>query len=178
MIVGDYTGESSEVVTDFLHLFLEVLGSSGWEVLKCLSHRCEFSYEHKHVLGQVVTQGLDGAGSWVRVAEVHDVKGWALELAGAQVFDDFGTVGENVDVTLDISDVLEDSEWVLEKVGVDGEVIDGFLIKTGVVLLDVSSLVERLGETLVPSTDTLNIPESVVAGFLHNWGIEFEGFNS
>ena len=169
--VGNHSEESAEVVSDLLHLLFEVCWLLGWEVLQGLGHRCEFSDKNEHVLGEVVRESLHGACIRVGVAIVHQVESRSLEFASTKVLHDFSSIREEADILLNVSDVLEDAKWVLEKVGVDSQVGNSLLVKAFVVSCN-SSFVERFGESLVPSSDTFHVPHSslVRVSLLNNGG--------
>ena len=138
MEVEEGSHHSAGVVSQFLHLFLEISVVVSWEALQCLGERGNFADEDKHILGQVVDQSWSCALIWVLSAHVHEVKGWALELALDHVLHDLSTIGEQVHVLLDIGDVGEDGEWVGQESSVEVEVVKCFLVEALVGLLNLS----------------------------------------
>ena len=159
MEVEHDSGESTGIISEFGHLFMEVFSSFGWESLEGLGHGGHLSDEDEHVLGYVLEEFGWGAGSLVLGALVEDVESWSFESAFAQVLEDLGGIGEVGEVFGETGDVLHGSQWV----GNLDESINGLLIEASV-NWGVVVLVEGLLESGVVSLETFNGPEHVFFG--------------
>ena len=133
MEVEQGSNDCTCVVSQFLHLFLEVTVVVSWEALQCLGERGNLANEDEHILGQVIDQGWSSAFIWVGSAHVHQIEGWALKLALDEVLHDLSTIGKEVHVLLEVADVSEDAEWISHDTSVEVEVVKSLLVEALVV---------------------------------------------
>ena len=110
IVVEDDSEEGTGVRSEFFHLLLEFTLVVSWETLDGLGDGGHFTHEDEHVLGQILGDGSDGAGILIIGALFNDVEDGHLEMAGAQVLHDFGSLGEEVDVLGDVT--TKEGHWV------------------------------------------------------------------
>merc|ERR1719409_1412375 len=146
----------------FLHLLGEVFGIAGWEVLEDLGHGGELSDEDEHVLGKVLGDLGDKTVRWVVGAHAHEVESALLEVALGKVLKDLGTGGELLEVSLDVSDVIEHLAWVIENLVVHDDALDGVLIEALLSSVSHMGSVEGGVVSLVEALDSVNVPGGVL----------------
>ena len=110
-VVEDDSEEGTGVRSEFSHLLLEVTIIVSWEILYGFSHGGHFTYEDEHILGQILGNGFNFTGILAIIALLHEVEDGLLEMAGAQVLHNLGSLFEEVEVLGDVSTV-DDGHWV------------------------------------------------------------------
>ena len=174
--VIDSSKGGSDVITDLVHLVGEVLVLLGGEVLEGLSEGGHLSNENKHVLGEVLGE-LSHLASILRSLAVGlDIIVSLEEFALLDILENLGSLGEEVEVVLEVFEVEE-----LPGVGDDlvelNHVSDGLVVEALLHLIRHVSLVEGLVESVIESLDSVNVPHDVVFGLVGLGGSE-ESSNS
>ena len=160
-VVEDNSEGGTGIRSKFSHLLLEVTIVVSWEALDSFGNGGQFTHEDEHVLGQVLGDGSDSAEFLVIVALLHDVEDGLLEVARAQVLQDFGTLGEEVEVLVDVS-TGDDRHWVSNDTVEGDDVVDGLIVEAfSIVLAQMRSLIEGFVVTLVESLDSINVPDGI-----------------
>ena len=86
-------------------------------------------------------------------------------MADREVLHDLSSLGEEVEVLLDINDITESGHWVTNDVLESNNVLKGFFIKALLHGLWDLSFVEVLIESGVESLDTRCVPEGILLNF-------------
>ena len=160
-VVEDDSEEGTGIRSEFSHLLLEVTVVVSWESFDGFGDGGQFTHENEHVLGQVLGDGSDSAEFLVTAALLHDVENGLLEVASAQVLQDFGTLGEEVEVLVDVS-TGDDRHWVSNDTVEGDNVVNSLIVEAfSIVLAQMRRLIEGFVVTLVESLDSVDVPDGI-----------------
>ena len=165
-VVENNSEGGTGIRSEFSHLLLEVTVVVSWESFDGFGDGGQFTHENEHVLGQVLGDGSDSAEFLVTAALLHNVEDGLLEVARAQVLQDFGTLGEEVEVLVDVSSA-DDRHWISNDTVEGDNVVDGLIVEAlSIVLAQMRSLIEGFVVTFVESLDSIDVPDGIGLLFL------------